>query len=268
MQSAIMVFVPKQVKKLLLDAGAKFQSFNWLGCRLSVRAVATACLCLLGAVGLSAGVEADQSDESRSLRGRRYCEILVAMSRNEILVYNTTGLNDCCPNQWQRLSTAEIKKETGARYVRLNGPRYWVIDGMPGSKLKDKKIVKLGGIEMRAAAVLQVSLRDLIQGGRAYHPYDVERDTHWLYLAGKPIYELVDPQGQAFVMQSYSVQKVPQTEASLAKLGEALDLPEGWSFRVRVLPKDAYLTPVDHKAVVVQDEFQNTYQQETPSFNG
>lgn len=61
-------------------------------------------------------------------------------------------------------------------------------------------------------------------------------------------------------MQSYSVQQVQQDKASLAKLGETLTLPAGWTFRTRVLDEKLEVKAVDGIAVVVQDDFGNTYQ--------
>jgi len=67
-------------------------------------------------------------------------------------------------------------------------------------------------------------------------------------------------------MQSYSIQKTYQTEKSLAALGTKLHLPNGWIFRTRILNTNAYLTAENQVAVVIQDEFLNTYQQENADF--
>jgi hypothetical protein len=91
-------------------------------------------------------------------------------------------------------------------------------------------------------------------------PRTVARTTSWVYDAGKKVYELVDPQGKVFDMQSYSVQTTPQTEDSLADLGAVLSLPSGWMFRSRTLDSALTVTAVDGMATVVQDERQNTYQ--------
>ena len=117
---------------------------------------------------------------------------------------------------------------------------------------------------MREAGILHISL---IEGIKAkarsnphYHEWRVERKTHWIYEANKPVYELIDPEGHVFVMQSYSNQKNHQTEASLASLGSKLSLPAGWKFKTGVLTKQETLPAVNGVAVVVQDESLNTYQ--------
>ena len=41
-------------------------------------------------------------------------------------------------------------------------------------------------------------------GEQPYAVNQVKRDTIWTYDAGKPIFELTDPDGHVYVMQSYS----------------------------------------------------------------
>ena len=95
---------------------------------------------------------------------------------------------------------------------------------------------------------------------KPYVSLSVARTTTWVYDAGAPVYELADPTGRIFDMQSYSVETVPQTEASLAGLGQALHLPSGWTFRSRTLDVALKVTAVDGLATIVQDENGNTYQ--------
>jgi hypothetical protein len=224
--------------------------------------------CIVLASAPSAATPASAIDVN-DLRGQRYCEIFLGSSRflpTLVEVYNTIGLNDCPADPWSKITEDGVKRQSGAAVAHLNGPRYWVIDGLRNSTLADPTPKLLGGIAMRKAAVLELGLTDLWDAGKPYRTHDVQRDTTFRFAAGKPIYEITDPRGRAFVMQSYSVQKVPQDEAMLARLGTRLRLPTGWSFRTHVLEEDAHLTPVDQHAVVVQDEFLNTYQLETPGF--
>jgi hypothetical protein len=78
--------------------------------------------------------------------------------------------------------------------------------------------------------------------------------------AGKPVHELVDPGGIAYVMRAYCVGVDPTlTEGDLGALGERLALPEGWSFRTRVLDEELVVDTTATIATVVQDELENTY---------
>lgn len=118
---------------------------------------------------------------------------------------------------------------------------------------------------MREAGILHLSLMDLFKN-KPYQSHVVHRKTTWVYQADKPVFELIDPNGQVFVMQSYSVQKYPQTMNTLTQLGAKLQLPKGWKFKTGVLNKPETIEAVNNKAVVVQDNFLNTYQKASHDF--
>ncbi|WP_454785266.1 hypothetical protein [Legionella sp. WA2024007413] len=196
------------------------------------------------------------------LRGERYCEIIVAKSISDYAVYNTIGLNDCPQKIWDKITPESVKKETGSTHVHLNGPRYWMIDGMQNSNLVNTHVKTFNGLTMREAGILHIPLKDLLLEA-PYRPLKVARKTTWIYEAGKPVYELIDPKGHVFVMQSYSVQKMPQTEQSLSQLSTKLKLPAKWQFKTGTLKKTETVQAIKDMAVVVQDNFLNTYQQAT-----
>ncbi len=203
--------------------------------------------------------------QKNNLRGMRYCEIIMNKTVTTYSVYNTWGLNDCPEEKWEKMTLAKVKKETGARFVHLNGPRYWVIDGFKNSNLINPTTKTIADIQMREAGVLHLSLLDLLKS-KPYRQHIVDRQTTWIYQAGKPVYELIDPKGNVFVMQSYSVAKQPQTNDSLAQLGPKLARPVGWQFKTGVLKKSEDLNAVNNRAVVIQDNFLNTYQMATHDF--
>lgn len=203
------------------------------------------------------------------LRNERYCEVFLLINpkilQPSLAVYNTLGLNNCPANLWNKLSLKTIKQKTGTSFAHLNGPRYWVIDGMRNSSFVNPTIKNIGGISMRLAGILDVRWLTLLSS-KPYSLHTVKRNTTWIYEAGKPIYELIDPKGRIFVMQSYSIEKIPQNAKTLPQLASNLTLPKDWRFRSRILEHAAYLTPQQETAIVVQDNFLNTYQQETPQF--
>ena len=62
-------------------------------------------------------------------------------------------------------------------------------------------------------------------------------------------------------MQAYCLAIDPDlTFEALASLGERLEPPAGWSFRVRTLDEPLGLLSTAGIATVLQDELQNTYQ--------
>lgn len=220
------------------------------------------CLCVL-LLGLPL---ASQAIDKNNIRGVRYCEIILAKSRLTFSVYSTIGLNDCPKAAWQKITPAAIKQETGSYFVHLNGPRFMLMNGVRNTYFADNKVVSLGGLDMREAGVLHLSILDVMKGAVPYREHAVDRQTIWVYKAGYPVYELLGPQGQVFVMQSYSIEKRPLTEDQLVGLASVLKLPAGWHFRTGILKKDQEIIAIDNRAVVVQDNLLNTYQLATHDF--
>jgi hypothetical protein len=88
----------------------------------------------------------------------------------------------------------------------------------------------------------------------------VNRGAVFFWAAGTEVYELVRPDGEAYVMQAMCTGvDSTLTIDSLAGLGSKLSLPEGWAYRTRKLEEDLVVDTSDHFATVVQDELENTY---------
>jgi len=195
------------------------------------------------------------------MRGVRYGEVLAMFLRDtglEAEVYGTQMLNDCPQDLWETLDADAIAKDMGAVFVKLNGPRYWLLDGL-GSKVAvvDPVFKDFNGIQMRRIATIPIGA-DFAAG--PYTIRSVNRGAVFFFDAGKTVYELVDPDGRALVMQARCVGiDSNMTEESLATLGERLALPEGWSYRTRVLDAELVVDTSATLATVVQDEFENTY---------
>jgi hypothetical protein len=195
------------------------------------------------------------------MRGVRYGEVLAMFLRDtglEAEVYGTQMLNDCPQELWETLNADEIAKDMGAVFVKLNGPRYWVLDGL-GSKVAviEPVFKDFNGIQMRRIATIPIGA-DFAAG--PYTIRNVNRGAVFFFDAGKTVYELVDPDGRALIMQARCVGVDPNmAEESLATLGERLALPEGWSYRTRVLETELVVDTSTTLATVVQDEFENTY---------
>ena len=195
------------------------------------------------------------------MRGVRYGEVLAMFLRDtglEAEVYGTQMLNDCPQELWETLNADEIAKDMGAIFTKLNGPRYWVLDGL-GSKVAvvDPVFKDFNGIQMRRIATIPLGA-DFAAG--AYVVRNVNRGAVFFWDAGKTVYELVDPEGRALVMQARCVGvDSNMSEESLTTLGERLALPDGWAYRTRVLETELVVDTSASLATVVQDEFENTY---------
>ena len=196
-----------------------------------------------------------------NMRGVRYGEVLAVYLRDtglEAEVYGTQMLNDCPQELWETLDADAIAKDMGAVFVKLNGPRYWLLDGL-GSKVAvvDPVFKDFNGIHMRRIATIPLGA-DFAAG--PYVARNVNRGAVFFFDAGKTVYELVDPEGQAFVMQARCVGVDSSiTEQSLETLGDRLALPAGWTYKSRMLETELVIDTSATLATVVQDEFENTY---------
>ena len=133
-----------------------------------------------------------------------------------------------------------------------------MLDGL-GTKVAvvDPVFCDFGGITMRRIA--QVELGHEPKLG-PYNEMHVNRGAIFFFDAGKKVYELIRPDGAAFVMQARCVGVDPtMSDERLDTLGDDLALPDGWSYRVRVLDEELVVDTSASLATVVQDEFENTY---------
>ena len=195
-----------------------------------------------------------------SLRDRRYCEIFPIFSTSdgaEAAAHNTFGLNACPQDEWEAIDLDEVAAQVGADFATRNGPRYWTMDHIV-SKTETQGQEFFGTLEMRHGATVQIAAS---APSTPYSGRSVERDTEFHFYGGTPVFELIDPDGNVYVMQSYSVQQIPdQSFADLASLDERISLPDGWQFRTRTLTEDLVVEDIEGIATVVQDDFRNTYQ--------
>jgi hypothetical protein len=195
------------------------------------------------------------------VRGIRYGEVIAVFARDghfEAEVFGTQFLNDCPPDLWDALDPAVIAADLGALLVKLNGPRRWVIDGI-GQKVNALEPVlrEFNGLLMRRLAV--IDLGDT-PSTSPYTDKHVHRGAVFFFDAGKPVYELVAPNGLTYVMQAYCLAVDPATdEESLLTLGERLVPPAGWTYRVRTLEQELVVDTTHKVATVLQDEFEHSY---------
>jgi|SoiMethySBSTD1v2_1073268.scaffolds.fasta_scaffold00158_19 hypothetical protein len=215
---------------------------------------------LLAALAPSATAEG----EVAGVRDRRYCEILIVRRTGlklEADVYNTLGLNDCPQAQWAAIDPAKIKHERHALTIVMNGPRHFVMDRIVIER-RAQPPAEFQGLMMNFLAVLHVPWRDLADR-TPYVEHKVSRSTRFSFDAGEPVYELISPSGDVYVMQSYSeIVDSSLRMADLQNLGSRLKLPAGWTFRTRILSAPLAMIAAG-EARSVQDDFENTYQSMT-----
>lgn len=200
-----------------------------------------------------------------NIRNKRYCEVITVkrhLLKFDINVYSTVNLDDCPDNLWKQLKEDEVKKQFHVDMVKFNGPRYWTLDGLRASKSSiDNPLVTIGGINFKQRATLDPFVWKAMVG-KSYSPNAVNRTTVWIYKPYTRIYELVDPHGNIYVMQSYSQIKDPNLQMSdLINLGSRLKLPKGWKYQTRIITEQLNLK-AEGIAYVITDDLYNSYQRE------
>lgn len=201
------------------------------------------------------------------MRDFRYCEIIPVFRDRatfNVEVYNTQGLNSCPQDLWDQLDKEAMAEEFEAVEVKLNGPRFWVLnEAIEESEVSDPRVVDFGGIEMFLAATIETKLWEGTVGNEFYVESDVQRDTTWVYDAGEMVYDLTSPDGDVYRMQSYSqIIDTDLTIDGLETLGNQLDLPDGWTFEATILEEESRLV-TGGVAFVINDELGGSYQKIT-----
>jgi hypothetical protein len=191
--------------------------------------------------------------------GKRYGEVLlvrIGQSGPEATVYNTFPLNDCPAELWQTLDPQAIAAENDAVAALLNGPRYWLMDGIGKSGRDTLERKDFGGIEMlRQATVVLSSMNP-----SPYSVNRVNRKAVFIFDASREVYELIDPQGKRWVMQTFSQTVDPSlSQSDLNGLAKRLSLPAGWSFQPRTLTSALRIDTTTTHACVTQDDLANSY---------
>jgi hypothetical protein len=191
--------------------------------------------------------------------GKRYGEVLLVQiteSGPQATVYNSFSLNDCPAELWSQLDPQALATENGAAAALLNGPRYWLMNDIEKDPQGPQETKTFGGIEMiKQATVALTSMNPA-----PYLANEVTRNTVFVFNAGEEIYELVDPDGQRWVMQTWSQVADPNlSRADLPGLAGRLSLPDGWTYQPRVLTETLRVDTTTRPAKVLQDSLTNSY---------
>jgi hypothetical protein len=199
------------------------------------------------------------NDPTTGLSGKRYGEVLLVTPGEagpQATVYNSYPLNDCPADLWSALDAQAIATENGAATALLNGPRYWLMNSIEKVTQGPRMIKNFGGIDM----LLQATVLLTAMNPAPYTANQVNRHTVFTFDAGEEVFELQDPAYRRWVMQTWSQIVDPDlSRGDLPKLGERLDLPEGWTYQKRVLESALRIDSANRTALVLQDDLTNSY---------
>jgi hypothetical protein len=191
--------------------------------------------------------------------GKRYGEVLLVrltQSGPEATVFNSFPLNDCPAELWSKLDPQVIATENGATAALLNGPRYWLMSTIEKATTGAPQTKTFGGIEMVRQATVQLSSMN----PAPYSINRVSRNTVFVFDTGRPVFELTDPQGRQWVMQTWSQVVDPTLSLhDLPGLAGRLHLPSGWCYQSRTLTSPLRIDTTTEDAHVTQDDLANSY---------
>lgn len=197
------------------------------------------------------------------LAGKRYGEVLLVTPGEagpQASVYNSFPLNDCPAELWSALDPHAIAAENGAAAALLNGPRYWLMNAIEKEQQGPQITKTFGGIDM----ILQATVLLSSMNPAPFTVNAVSRHTVFVFNAGEEVYELIDPHGKRWVMQTWSQVADPNLKREdLLGLAGRLDLPDGWSYQPRVLADELRVDTRTQAAQVLQDNLTNSYSLET-----
>ncbi|MGZ8814927.1 MAG: hypothetical protein ACXWZI_13315 [Mycobacterium sp.] len=189
----------------------------------------------------------------------RYGEVLLVRafeSGPEATVYNTFPLNDCPADLWDKLDPTAIAAENDAVAALLNGPRYWLMSGIAKHDREDLEHKTFGGLEM----IRQATVKLASMNPAPYQLNRVNRKALFTFDAGREIYELIDPDGRRWVMQTWSQTVDPTLSlADLPGLATRLSLPAGWRYEPRTPTSTLRVDTTNSDASVTQDDLANSY---------
>jgi hypothetical protein len=199
------------------------------------------------------------------MHGYQFCEVglITGTSQDDAVanIWNTTGACDPTPEQFDALDAGTVARENGARRAWLNPVRRWMFDRLDVWEAGDDRTFgDITGTWMGVAGAAAM-MEATVQG--SYDPGYVYRNSTFTFSQGSEVYLLDAPDGEVFVMQSFTRHWDPtQSEDNLAHLAGRLDLPGGWGFRTHVLDRDLEVTSAkeDNLAHVLEDDLHNVYQ--------
>lgn len=201
----------------------------------------------------------------QDMRGYQFCEVglITGTSQDNAVanIWNTTGACDPTPEQFDALDADTIARENGALRAWLNPVRSWMFNRLDVWETGDDKTFGAITGTWVGAADTATMMQATVKG--SYYPGYTYRNDSFTYTKGSQVYVLDAPDGEVFVMQSFTRHWDPAlSEDNLAHLASRLDLPSGWGFRAEMLDRDMEVSTASHDnlAHVVQDNLHNVYQ--------
>jgi hypothetical protein len=167
---------------------------------------------------------------------------------NTVILARVYNLSLRCRKSGGAAWTSKPWRRFGVKVGHEDGPEL----AMDEVAVLASEPVPVAGVDMVFGAHLPPGTLETPQ----YEVFSPAKNQYLVWEAGKPVYELVDPDGNVYVLQGY---KVP--EESLATLGDDFEeLPDGWEYQVVVLDEDLVMNLTTAAPIPsTTDEFDQIY---------
>lgn len=211
------------------------------------------------------GVIPGNSLAANNTRDTPWCELGPVVGQPPdmmVHVFNSTNSPvPCTAKVSAGFDLQAIAAEYGLQKVILNPDRFWIADKIMFYQAGEK--MEVDGVVLTWAAEMSLADAQRIVQTNPYEYSNITRDTTWYYEKGRPVFLLRQPDGIVWVMQVYShAVDASLSSANMAGIGDRLNLPEGWTFEVKVLDEPLLIEPAraDGDAYIMRDDFRNTYE--------
>lgn len=192
-----------------------------------------------------------------------------------IISYQDASYQPCKSDQYLRLSPNSVLAQmrtlpNAPYYVNLPGIHFTTMDVAKSGLGLD--YIYIGTIRFFPVAISEISIFDIIRNpgryigaayGRSYTPVDTRENIYFRWNPGSTIVYLRSPKGEVFVMTSYTSALVPSLDRSnLSQLGQFMNLPAGWTFNSKILPKVLEIHSKQAQGLKTRrlvDEYENIY---------
>ena len=237
-------------------------------------------------------VEDDASEAPESMRGTRVCELFELRVEGEHLamdVWNSGALHDC-PDEWLAAIDSSRYAVGGPRWRSVDEQRTVDAEGEPvefdGEPLEvpaglgqdmflaaQVQLMPLAGLEQMLGVSIESiedlppqvhqTILDATLASEDYAIREVSREltTRMVHHAGNDVF-VIDDSECRYAMKYYTsiIDPTLTNEDEIAKLADKFQhLPEGWSFEVLRFEEDLVIAELDGTAIVLTDEFGNSY---------
>jgi len=192
-----------------------------------------------------------------------------------ITTLSTYRLQTCSPDRMSKITvasaSAQLKPVATFDTVLKGGANQMLMDINLTPVLNEYYWVS--DLKFSVLGETRISLRQLYQttklkstknlAGASYVPFKIRGDSHYIWNAGTLVHRLVSPEGNSYIMYSYTKEVQPSlNRENLSNIDQLLRMPAGWTYENYFLDKTVVVragVENDNTVTVVFDDLNNYY---------